>query len=81
MRADRQRHQRNLHAKSELKTLVKQFETSLQARQLPQAKTALQLLTKKLDMASQRGILHRNVVTRKKSRLSHRLAQVAAAAA
>ena len=74
MRADHTRHQRNLRVKTELKTLLKQFEASLAARQGPQAQTAFSLLTKKLDMATQKGILHRNQAARKKARLSRRLA-------
>lgn len=76
MRADRARHQRNLHMTTELKTLVKRFEASLQARQQPQAREALRLLTQKLDIASRKGILHRNTANRKKARLSRRLAQL-----
>ena len=79
MRADRKLHQRNLRIGSELKTLVKHFEASLKARQLPQAQAALRLLTKKLDMASHKGFLHRNAAARKKARLSRRLAQLATA--
>lgn len=81
MRADRVRHQRNLRVASELKTLVKRFETALQAKQAPQAQDALRLLTKRLDMASQKGILHRNRASRKKARLSRRLAHLTSAAA
>ena len=79
MRADAVRRQRNLRAASELKTLVKRFEAALQARQRPQAQEALRLLTKKLDIASQKGLIHRNRASRKKARLSHRLAQLAPA--
>ncbi len=81
MRADRVLHQRNLRVSSELKTLLKRFETALQARQRPQAQDALRLLTKKLDLASHKGIIHRNRAIRKKSRLSRRLSQLAPTAA
>lgn len=76
MRADRVRHQRNLRVTSELKTLLKRFEASLQARQQPQAQDLLRLLTKKLDIASRKGVIHRNTAGRKKARLSRRLAQL-----
>ena len=78
MRADRVRHQHNLRIASELKTLVKRFETAMTAKQAPQAKEALPILTKKLDIASRKGMLHRNAAARKKARLSRRLAQFAA---
>ena len=79
VRADRGLHQRNVRIESELKTLAKQFEASLKARQVPEAQAAFRLLTKKLDMACQKGVLHKNVTSRKKSRLSRRLAHIAAA--
>lgn len=80
MRADRARHQQNLRLSTELKTLVKQFEVAVQAKQAPKAQTALQLVTKKLDLAASKGLLHRNTASRKKSRLSRRLAQLTTAA-
>lgn len=79
MRADRVRQQHNLRAASELKTMVKRFETAMQTKQAPQATEALRALAKKLDIASRKGIIHRNAAARKKARLSRRLAQLAAA--
>lgn len=78
MRADAVRQQRNVRTASELKTLIKRFETALQAKQKPQATEALRTLTKKLDIASRKGMLHRNAAARKKARLSRRLSQLAA---
>ena len=80
MRADRARHQRNLRLATELKTLIKQFEVAVQAKEAPKAQTALRLVTKKMDLAASKGLLHRNTASRKKSRLSRRLAQLTAAA-
>ncbi|MBI4313776.1 MAG: 30S ribosomal protein S20 [Candidatus Omnitrophica bacterium] len=79
MRADRKLHQRNVQVRSELKTLVKQFEASLTARQAPQAQEALRKLTQRLDIAGQKGILPKNTVSRKIARLSRRLSRIAAA--
>jgi len=67
--------------RSELKTLAKQFTAAVQTRQAPQAGDLLRLLTKRLDRASRRGILHKNAAARRKARLSHRLAHLAASAA
>lgn len=80
MRADVVRHQRNLRITSELKTLLKSFEASLATRQAPKAQEMLRLITKKLDMASTKGVLHKNTAARKKARLSRRLAHLAPAA-
>lgn len=77
MRADHQRHLRNLRVTSELKTLVKQFHASVATRQHPQAQDALRMLTKKIDMAAQKGIIHHNTAARKKARFSRRLTQLA----
>lgn len=81
MRADAGRHQRNLRVTSELKTLTKRFQAQLRDRQAPTAGDTLRLLTKKLDMACQKGILHHRTVSRTKGRLSRRLSQLAAPAA
>ena len=74
LRKGKTRHLRNLHMKSELKTLRKKFETLLSAKQLPDAQAALALLLQKIDSAKSKGALHRNTADRYKSRLTHRLA-------
>ena len=81
MRADRARHQQNLRLSTELKTLVKQFEVAVQAKEALKAQMALRLVTKKLDLATSKGLLHHNTASRKKSRLSRRLAQLTVTAA
>ena len=78
VRADRARRERNLRFSSELKTLTKQFHASLQAKQAPHTQDLLRQLMKKLDMASQKGIIHRKTASRQKARLSRRLAHAAA---
>ena len=74
MRQSKTRHLRNLHMKSELRTLRKKFEGLLSAKQLPDAKAALALLLSKIDSAGSKGALHRNTASRYKSRLTRRLA-------
>lgn len=76
MRADRNRHLRNLNVKSELKTLTRKFLQAAKAGLGDPAKTALGTLIKRLDQAAHRKILHRNTASRLKSRLSRRLAKL-----
>ena len=76
MRADAKRHQRNLEAKSKLKTLVRQFNHSVDAKQADQARKVFPQLVALLDQSAQKSILHRNTASRKKSRLARRLAKL-----
>ncbi len=73
MRADRKRHARNLEASSALKTLTRNFVKLAKEGQADLAKSALGILTKRLDQAANRQIIHRNTASRLKSRLSRRL--------
>lgn len=64
---------RNQMIKSALKTLIKKFETSLENKDFENAKAEFSQVTKALDMAASKGVLHRNKVARKKSRLAIKL--------
>ena len=75
-RADRKRHLRNLNIKSELKTLTRKFLQLVKGGETDPARTTLGALTKRLDQAAGRKILHRNTASRLKSRLSRRLAKL-----
>ena len=75
MRADSKRRLRNLAVKTHLKTLIRKFQSALQAGQSDQAGQLYRLVSKELDQATKRDILHRNTASRKKSRLARRLAQ------
>ncbi|HEY2923543.1 MAG TPA: 30S ribosomal protein S20 [Candidatus Eisenbacteria bacterium] len=55
---------RNLTVKSELKTLLKK------ARQEPENETLMRSVTAKLDRAVRKGVLHKTVANRRKSRLA-----------
>ena len=76
VRADVKRRQRNLEAKSKLKTLVRQFNHSIEEKSADQAKKIYPLLTRLLDQSARKGILHRNTASRKKSRLALQLAKL-----
>ena len=76
MRADTQRHLRNLQVLSELKTLLRSFREQARAGKRDGAQTAYRLLAKRLDQAAKRNILHKNTASRKKSRLARKLHQI-----
>jgi small subunit ribosomal protein S20 len=64
------RRQRNRAAKSVLKTQVRKVREAITAGEVEKAADELRATTKKLDQTAARGIIHRNVASRLKSRLS-----------
>lgn len=64
---------RNQMVKSALKTLIKKFEASLESNDIESAKSYFSQVTKALDMAASKGVLHKNKAARKKSRLAIKL--------
>ena len=63
---------RRLHnkaIKSTCKTYAKQFVEAVQAKDQKSAEEKLKLLVKELDSARSKGVLTRNAVSRKKSRM------------
>ena len=68
----RQSEERRLHnkaIKTECRTYVKQFIAAVQAKDSKLAQEKLVLMTSKLDSARSKGVLKRNAVSRKKSRM------------
>ncbi len=68
---------RNAAAKSALRTSLRRFETALRENDLETAKGALRNATRSLDKAVTKGIVHRNLAARKKSRLTKRFNKAA----
>lgn len=64
---------RNKMIKSALKTTLKKFETALASGNVEDAKSAYNNAAKALDMAASKGIIHKNMAARKKSRLAIKL--------
>lgn len=68
----RKNHQRNVSAKSAMKTHIKKAKMALEGKNpetaLPLVKQALSVI----DKTAQRGIIHRNAAARRKSRLMKR---------
>lgn len=66
-------HERNVAAKSAIKTAVKKVLVAIKDGQAEEAKAALSVAYKLYDKAVGKGILHRNTAARKKSRLTKKV--------
>ncbi len=61
---------RNVAVKSEIKTAIKKALAAAEAKQADELTVALSAVYKLCDKAAGKGILHKNTVARKKSRLT-----------
>ncbi len=61
---------RNKAVKSELKTLTKHVQSAVEAKDAEAAKEALRVVTKRLDMAAAKNIIHKNQASNRKSGLA-----------
>ncbi|MGL4452530.1 MAG: 30S ribosomal protein S20 [Sarcina sp.] len=64
---------RNKMLKSALKTAIKKFEVAVEAKNMEEAKVLYTAATRTLDMSVSKGIVHKNMAARKKSRLASKL--------
>lgn len=64
---------RNKAVKTNLKTTEKAFEEVLSAGDKEQAVNAYKEASKKFDMAATKGVIHKNVANRKKSKLAKKV--------
>lgn len=69
---------RNKMIKSSLKTTIKKFETAVVGGNVEEAKVAFSNTVKALDMAASKGVIHKNMASRKKSRLAAKLNAISA---
>ncbi|MGG7163815.1 30S ribosomal protein S20 [Clostridium ihumii] len=69
---------RNTMIKSALKTTIKKFETAVANKNVEEAKANYTVVVKALDMAANKGIIHKNKAARKKSRLATKLSNLSA---
>ena len=68
---------RNKSIKSRVKTFVKKVLTAVEAKNVDEAKAALQVAYKELDKAVTKGVLKKNTASRKKSRLALKVNKLA----
>ena len=64
---------RNKMIKSALKTAIKKFEVAVAAKNKEEATVLFKDATIALDMATTKGVVHKNMAARKKSRLASKL--------
>jgi small subunit ribosomal protein S20 len=69
---------RNKMVKSALKTTIKKFEAAITGGNPEEAKVAYTNVVRSLDMAASKGIIHKNMASRKKSRLAAKLNAITA---
>jgi small subunit ribosomal protein S20 len=74
MRSSARRQLHNKSIKSKLKTLEKNYLALAKAGDKEKASAALRSITSALDKAAKIGVLHANTTSRKKSRLTLKLA-------
>ncbi len=75
------RAQRNRSAKTETRTIVGRANRSLASGDADAAQTAVASAVRTLDRAVRKGILHKNNVARRKSRMMSKLSRLNQAAA
>ncbi len=78
----RKNHLRNVAAKSAMKTFIKKARLAVDAHEFDAAASteAVRIACKAVDKTAERGIIHRNQASRRKSRLMKRANKAAAAA-
>lgn len=64
---------KNKMIKSALKTVIKKFELAVTENNLEEAKANYVKVVKSLDMATSKGVIHKNKAARSKSRLAVKL--------
>lgn len=77
-RATRTRHNRGI--KKEIRLIAKKVELAIANKQLDEAKKLLPDCFSAWDKAAKVGVIHQNAASRKKARLSSKMARASAAA-
>lgn len=79
----RKNHERNISAKSAMKTFIKKAKAAVDSGDVKSADTveAVRLACKAIDKTAERGIIHRNQASRRKSRLMKHANSVASTSA
>lgn len=69
LRKSQKRRLRNMYYRSRARTFVKKVRKLLAEGKIEEAKEALRLAISALDKAAEKGVIHKNNVARRKSRL------------
>ena len=78
VKINEKRRSANAQKKSAMRTAVKNFEALAAKKDIAAATEAFQLASKKLDNAAGKGLIHKNVAARQKSRLAKKLNEIQA---
>lgn len=73
LRKSFKRRDRNRMHRSALRTYIKRVREAVEAGDEEKAKSTYQLVTKKLDQAASKNLIHKNAAARTKSRLSKQM--------
>ncbi len=79
VKKSRQNHERNISAKSALKTYVKKAKAAIEGGDAAQIMAAVSKGVSVIDKTAERGIIHKNAAARRKSRLMKRAHKATAA--
>ena len=75
IRSSEKKRVRNRRARTEVRTFVKKARAQIEAGELEAAQATVVEAVRALDKAAEKGILHKNNASRRKSRLTQQLAQ------
>jgi small subunit ribosomal protein S20 len=78
IRSSKRKQERNRVVRSRTRTYVKKARQIMESGDLEQAREATLAAVRELDKAATKGVLHRNNVARRKSRLMKQLAKLEA---
>ena len=73
IRVDKRRREQNIRVISELKTFTRKFNVLMAEKKAEEAVKEASNLFSKVDKAVKKGLLHKNVASRRKSRIHLRL--------
>ena len=76
LRQAKVRNLRNRMVKSELKTYTKKVLAAVTEGNLKDAEDTLRIAQSKLDKAAQKGVLHKNTVSRRKAQLAAKVGSI-----
>lgn len=76
MKQNEKRRQRNRYYRGRARTLIKKAQQQIENDNIEEARAMTQQAISALDMAAEKGILHKNNVSRRKSRLMKKLAKL-----
>ena len=69
VKKSRERHERNIAAKSKIKTFVKKAKTTIETGDAESTKLAVSAAVSVIDKTAEKGIIHKNAAARRKSRI------------